>query len=83
MRATAERGTMADAPRLVECLASDDPAVRLAAIGTLERLTGTTLGYRASAPPAERADAVQRWKAWVEREGLHAPAAPPAPPRTR
>src|SRR5690606_40005668 len=32
-------------PKLIEMLTSDDPVVRMAAIRTLERLTGTTMGY--------------------------------------
>lgn len=71
-------GSRADLPRLVECLASDDPAVRLGAIGVLERMTGTTLGYRASAPPAERARAVERWKAFVAQDGELASTSAPA-----
>ena len=58
------RGT-ADAPRLVENLASDDAAVRLAAITALERATGSTLGYRFDDSPADRASSVARWRAWL------------------
>lgn len=64
------RAGFKDIPYLVECLSSDDPAVRLAAVDALQRLAGTTLGYRASAPPAERTAAVTAWKSWVIEQGL-------------
>src|SRR5262245_40959236 len=51
----------ADLKPLVEQLDSDDPAVRLEAICTLQRLTGQTFGYRQFDPPAQRNAAVQRW----------------------
>lgn len=54
-----------DAPRLVENLASDDAAVRLAAITALERTTGSTLGYRFDDSPGDRASSVARWRAWL------------------
>lgn len=49
---------------LIGQLESDDPAERLLAIHTLERLTGQTLGYDHAAPRADRAIAVQRWADW-------------------
>ncbi|MFM8642602.1 MAG: hypothetical protein ACKOEP_07195, partial [Phycisphaerales bacterium] len=55
----------ADAPRLVQNLASDAAAVRLAAITALERTTGSTLGYRFDDSPADRASSVARWRAWL------------------
>ncbi|MBL9141579.1 MAG: HEAT repeat domain-containing protein [Phycisphaerae bacterium] len=70
IRATSESGNRADIPRLVECLYSDDDAVRLAAIQALKRLTGTTLEYRATAPPAERARTIESWKTWVREHGI-------------
>lgn len=51
---------------LVEALDSDDPAVRMVAIRTLERLTGETRGYEHSDPPWRRREAVARWEAWAE-----------------
>jgi len=47
---------------LVESLDSDDPAVRLLAIATLQRLTGQTYGYRHYDPVLERREAIARWK---------------------
>lgn len=43
-------------------LASDDPAERLVAIGTLERLTGERLGYDPAGHPSARAAAIARWR---------------------
>jgi HEAT repeat protein len=57
----------ASVERLIEQLDASDPAVRLAAIEALFRITGETLGYRADDPPAERAAAVDRWVAHVGR----------------
>ncbi len=51
-------------PGLVELLSSDDSASRLLAILALERLTGSTLGYDATAPEPDRAEAVERWRTW-------------------
>lgn len=65
IRQTNASGNRADIPHLVECLAADDPAVRLAAITTLERLTGTTLGYRYDGSAKDRRAKVETWKAWV------------------
>ena len=48
--------------RLVEQLDSDDAAVRLAAIGALERLTGETHGYRYDDPRPTRNVAIDRWE---------------------
>jgi len=70
IRQTVSEGRQQDIPHLVECLSSDDPAVRLAAADALQRLAGTTLGYRASAPPAERTAAIAAWKSWVIEHGL-------------
>ena len=68
--AAIERSTRAgdarrDVPRLVENLASDDAAVRMAAIAALERATGSTLGYRFDDSPQDRASSVARWRAWL------------------
>jgi hypothetical protein len=65
-RAAATGDTTAE-PELVEMLASDDPAERLVAIGTLERLTGERLGYDPAAGPALRRAAIERWRAWLAK----------------
>ena len=51
---------------LIEMLLSADPAERLVAGDTLKLVTGTDLGYDASAPLVERQAAIQRWKAWLQ-----------------
>lgn len=55
-------------PDIVASLDSDDPAVRLVAIGALEALTGETLGYEADAPEFERDAAIERWVEYAARE---------------
>jgi len=52
-------------PLLVDQLDDPDADVRLYAILSLRKLTGQTLGYRFYAEPAERAEAVARWRAWL------------------
>ena len=51
---------------LITELDSEDPAQRMFAIRTLERLTGETRGFRHAAPEPERAEAVDRWVEWYE-----------------
>lgn len=64
-RSTRTGDARRDAPRLVENLASDDASVRMAAIVSLERATGSTLGYRFDDSPEDRASSVARWRAWL------------------
>lgn len=59
----ARRRDHAAIPDLVRMLDADDPATRLLAITTLERLTGETLGYDYAAPERDRRRAVQAWAA--------------------
>lgn len=63
----AAEGDTSAIPDLIELLDSDDPATRLVAIRSLERLTGQTLGYDYAGPEAERAAAVERWVEWEQR----------------
>jgi len=51
---------------LITELESADPAQRMFAIRTLERLTGETRGFRHAAPEPDRAQAVDRWVEWYE-----------------
>lgn len=70
-----ERSTnRADIPKVVECLASNDPVVRQAAARCLRNMTGETLGYRPDDPPLKRAQAVDRWVDWCRQQGLVAGA---------
>jgi len=52
-------------PQMIELLQSDDPAVRLFTIGTLEKMTGQTLGYDYAASEGSRRAAVDRWRQWL------------------
>ncbi|NBP52021.1 MAG: hypothetical protein EBU70_12770, partial [Actinobacteria bacterium] len=63
---TGEDGASGEVRHLVQNLSSDDPTVRLAAIGALRRRTGRTLGYRFDAPDAERNAAIARWRAELD-----------------
>jgi hypothetical protein len=58
-----------DLPRLVESLAADDAAVRMAAQHALQRITGSDLGYRFDDGPEARAAALARWQAWLQAYG--------------
>lgn len=69
MLETAATGDRSKIPQLIGELDSDDSAVRFTAIGTLERLTGQTLGYDYAAPERERRAATDRWVEWYEDEG--------------
>lgn len=49
---------------LIEQLDSFDPATRMLAILTLQRLTGETFGYDYSEPSWKREPAVEAWVSW-------------------
>ncbi|UCD76806.1 MAG: HEAT repeat domain-containing protein [Phycisphaerales bacterium] len=66
MEQAVRAGDESAAARIVEQLDSDDPAVRMMAIESLRRLTGTTLGYDHSAASADRREAIGRWVQAVE-----------------
>jgi HEAT repeat protein len=70
----ADQGDRSAIPDLVRMLDSDDPATRLLAIRTLERLEGTTLGYDHAASIPDRDQAIARW---VQRVQPNAKAPPP------
>lgn len=66
-------------PHLITMLASSDPAVRMVAQRSLERLTGQSLGYDHAASELQRQAAIDRWVAWYESEaGPSAAGAPRA-----
>ena len=54
---------------LVARLDDPDPAVRLFAIGSLQRLTDRRFGYRWYREPADQREAVDAWKAWAAGPG--------------
>ena len=64
----ARSGDRSSIPHLVALLDDDDPAVRLLAGATLEKLTGLTMGYDATAPRHQRLAAIERWKTWMAEE---------------
>lgn len=51
-------------PALILLLEDDDDAVRLSAGSALRELTGHDTGYRAFAPPEERARHAAEWRTW-------------------
>lgn len=70
-----------DIPALIEALGSADPAQRMMAIHTLERITGETLGYRHYDEAWRRREAIERWRAWWTQRRAEGedPAASEAP----
>ena len=65
----AERRDPAARADLVRMLDSDDATTRLLAIGALQEIEGTTLGYDCTASEAERDRAIDAWKARLAAEG--------------
>ena len=65
MEQAVRAGDRAAVRDIVEELDSDDPAVRLLAIQSLERLTGETFGYVHYDPSWKRDEAIGRWVAAV------------------
>lgn len=63
----AQRGDRGALPLLVHRLEDEDAGVRLFAIVALEKLTGERLGYHYADPAPQRARAVKRWRAYLER----------------
>ncbi len=59
----ARQGDQSAVRSIIEQLDCDDPAVRLLAISTLERLTGQTYGYRFYDDQMQRREAIARWVA--------------------
>jgi len=70
--AAAEAGDLSAVGDLVRMLDSSDAAARMVAIASLERLTGERLGYEATAPRAQRDEAVERWVEYAIEHG-HVP----------
>lgn len=64
-------------PRLIRFLNSDDPAVRMASIRTLELLTGTTRDYDYAAPEWQRRDQVRVWVEWYNQQHPQEPIGKP------
>lgn len=71
MKAVIEAGRRRDRkalPYLVDRLGDEYAEVRFAAITALEKITGSSRGYKYWASTAERDRAVARWRLWL-REG--------------
>ena len=74
IRRAARTGDKSAAPHLVVALDDEDPAVRFYAIEALRRLTGERKGYDYfEDDPDQRWPAVQRWREWVEHQGMTMP----------
>lgn len=78
LRAAKEKDQAA-IPKIIRSLNSDDPALRLASIRTLESLTGQTLGYDYAAPEWKRREQVKAWVEWNNSRSPR-PATPQQPP---
>jgi hypothetical protein len=64
---SAEAGDAGAVDLLIELLDDSDRGVRMYSILALERLCGENHGYRYYAPEAERAAAIERWRAARQR----------------
>jgi len=59
-----------DVKFLLDCLASDDRALRAAALDRLDRVLGKTIEYKLDQPPAERTQAIERLRRqWAAAPG--------------
>ncbi len=61
-------------PYLIDRLTDSERSVRFYAIMSLEKITGETMGYRHYDPPARRAEAVARWRRWLNKRSGKKPA---------
>ena len=68
------RKDRASLPALVEQLDSDDPAVRLFALGALERFAGQRFGYEYYFDEEQRKPSLAKWREWLKGQ-MEAPAA--------
>jgi len=71
-----ERKAPEAVPFLVDRLSDSEVDVRVFAAVALEKATGRRMGYCAYDPPDRRAEAIRRWRDWLE-------AGRPAEPATR
>jgi HEAT repeat protein len=62
-------------PYLIDRLSDSEADVRLFAGVALRRITGLDMGWRPYDPPAARARAERRWRAWLDNDR----SAPPPP----
>src|ERR1051326_913966 len=73
-----ERRDPENVAQLVGLLDDSDVAVRMYAILALERMFGTTFGFKYYAPDDERLPAVQRWQAAIRNGELKLDGAVPS-----
>lgn len=66
-------------PLLVERLSDSHAEVRLFAFIALRQRTGKTLGYRYYDPRPQRQEAIERWRAYLRRNGSPGKADAPSP----
>ena len=57
---------------LVDRLADPESDVRFFAIVALKKITGETMGYNHYDPPAERAEAIAKWREWLAKRSKSA-----------
>ncbi|MGC8641600.1 MAG: HEAT repeat domain-containing protein [Isosphaeraceae bacterium] len=80
------RSTAEVIPLLLGRLNDPDVVVRMAAHEELKRRTGQDFGYQPWASEWERADAINRWRAWLMARPVvppPAPSRPKGPPQPR
>lgn len=65
-------------PQLVDSLDDEDPAVRLFAIGALEKFTGNRFGYEYYLDEDQRKPAIARWREWLKQQEGQAQQPQPA-----
>ena len=65
-RALVRLGDWSQVERLINGLSSEELWARRWSIVALEEATKQTFGFEATAEPAERAEAVARWRAWID-----------------
>ncbi|HEY7117341.1 MAG TPA: HEAT repeat domain-containing protein [Tepidisphaeraceae bacterium] len=68
IRQAASQNDRAALPQLVQALDDEDPAVRLFAIGALEKFAGDRFGYEYYFDEDQRKPSLERWRAWLERQ---------------
>ena len=67
--AIGERNDRAKIPILINRLEDNDDAVRLAAINSLQKMTGKDFGYVPYDDERTRRAAVAKWREWWKKEG--------------
>ena len=66
IKTAVEDKDLSNVRQFIKDLENDDPAVRFYSISALEKLTGQTFGYQYFVDEDKRAQAVEKWKAWLK-----------------